>query len=154
MIDPDGNVYLFSDLYYGVRDPWESRTKTYAGEAIASNQNVNKGIFNGDFSTTVTVWNTNPSYTNDYNFGTTTYEVLSVNGNTGFTIDDFKTGAELTVKKAGYDLATDKTGMTMNITFTANTKLTTFNGKYVELSSSIQNISENLLGIVNYFSAN
>jgi len=154
MIDPDGNVYLFSDLYYGKQDYWEDRTKTYAGEAIASNQNVNKGIFNGDFSTTVTVWDTNPSYTNDYDFGSTTYEVLSVNGNANFTATDFKTGATLTVKKAGYDLATDTTGMTMNITFDANTRLTTFNGKYVELSSSIQNISENLLGIVNYFAAN
>ena len=152
LMDKNGNVYARTDLHSGASSAWSSAfTQTYKGEALASNQNVNKGIFNSDLSTTVTVYGTTASA---YDFGSTTYEVLSVNGSESFSETDFVSGATLTVKLAGYDLAEDKTGMTKTVTFDANTKLTTYMGKYVALADSIKSISDNIMGIVNYFDAN
>ncbi len=149
--DAEGNVYANSN--FGITTSnWQSKLiETYKGEPMASNQNCNKGLFNADYSTTVTVYTYDASGNNLT--GVNSYEVLTVNESTGFSADDFVNGAELTVKLAGFDLAENKTGLTKTLTFNNNTKLTTYKGKYIALTDSIKTISDSIIGIVNYLDA-
>lgn len=151
LMDKDGNVYAASDL--GItQSNWKSTlTQTYKGEALASNQNVNKGIFNSNFSSVVTVYSYNADGTlntssDPYTFGSKAFEVedpasailadgtvlTSKDGLTGFTIGT-QTNAD-----GSY----------------TETVLTVYKGMYLPLSDSIKNVSDHLMGIVNYFDAN
>lgn len=115
----------------------------YKGEPMMSNQNVNKGIYNNNFNSTVTVY---------------TYD------GRGKLIDfmgyDVKTpdspypndGAVL---KAAQGSKTFTIGTVKNNDgTTTKTVLTVYEGKYIALADSISFISDHLMGLVRYFDEN
>jgi hypothetical protein len=141
-MDRDGNVYTASDL--GItQSNWQSiLTQTYKGEALASNQNVNKGIFNSDFSSVVTVY----SYDADGNLiGSMGYEVETPEG------ENLADGTIVTALKDGrtFTLGT----VTGNDGSRTETVLTVYEGKYLALSGAIKSISDHIMGLVEYFDA-
>jgi hypothetical protein len=119
-----------------------SYSTTYSGEGLASNQNVNKGIYNSNFSSVVMV------YTYDASgklLGSKGYEVqkpASENPASG-TVLTSKDGS--TTFKIGS--AKDASGNTIK------TVLTVYEGKYLALAQSFKNISDHIIGIVQYFDA-
>ncbi|MBO4979758.1 MAG: DNRLRE domain-containing protein [Clostridia bacterium] len=135
-MDEHGNILPAKDIggiYY----------TTYWGDAMASNQNINKGVYNNNFNSTVTV------YTYDRNGKLTdskSYEVLTPESEhpaDGTTLTARKDGRTFTVgtvvgEDGGY----------------TETVLTVYKGKYLALSGAIQSISDHMMGIVNYFDAN
>ncbi len=112
----------------------------YRAEAIASNQNVNKGLYNNDFSSTVTV------YSYDKNgklLDSASYKVKDpssadlVAGDTVVLLD----GSErLTIGRK------EQADGSYTVT-----ELTVFEGQYIALADAIRGISDNLMGLVAYF---
>ncbi len=151
LMDKAGTVYTLSDLGCG-QYTWNSvLTQTYKGEALASNQNVNKGIYNSNFSSTVTVYSYKADGTLDttadpYSMGSQAFEVVdpaSENVEDGTVLTSLDGTKTFTLGK--------KTNADGSYTVTV---LTTYKGKYLALSQAIQNISDNIMGIVRYFDAN
>ena len=107
---------------------------------MMSNQNVNKGIFNSNFSSTVTVYTYDSTGKLIYFMG---YEVekpasaypedgtvlKALNGDETYTIGSVKNKDGTTVK----------------------TVLTVYEGRYIALSDSIRSVSDHIMGIVKYF---
>jgi hypothetical protein len=117
-------------------------TTIYRGEALASNQNVNKGIFNSNFSTTVTL------YTYDSNGKLISSEAHEVQKH----YDDVALEGDLLISKDGKTAYIIGTKTNADGTYT-ETVMTTYEGKYVELASAIRSISDHLMGRVAYFDA-
>jgi hypothetical protein len=135
LMDADGNIYTTGEL-----GKWDADfTKTYTGEGLASNQNVNKGIYNSNFSSTVVV------YTYDKNGKLITSEPCEVK-------DPASESATKLTSKDGKTTFT--VGTVSNAGGSTKTVLTTYKGKYVALANAIKNVSDNLIGLVNYFDAN
>ena len=115
----------------------------YKGESLASNQNVNKGIFNNNFSSVVMV------YTYDRNgklLGSKGYEVQKPES------ENIPDG---TVLKAADGNATFTIGSKTESDGTVTvTKLTVYEGKYLDLAKSFKGISDHIIGLVKYFDAN
>ncbi len=132
--DAEGNVYPVSSV--GFYDT------IYSGDGMASNQNVNKGVYNSTFSSTVTV----------YTYDASGKLIASM----GYDVEtpESETPAEGTVLK---DLREDKTYTIGKVTNAdggyTETILTVYEGKYIALANSIQQISSRVIGIVNYFDA-
>ena len=112
----------------------------YKGEALASNQNVNKGLYNNDFSSTVVI------YEYDQNgklISSSAYEVEHPESR------DLPAGTVLT--------ASNGSGATFTIgrVDTANgyteTILTAYKGQYVAFAKAIKNVSNHLIGLIKYF---
>ncbi len=151
-IDAAGNIYKTKDLCNG-NDPsqWRNYIKEsdYKGEPMASNQNINKGIYNNDYSSTVTVYtyNSNGKLASgkDASFGSMSYEVT--NATTEKPIDgtvlNGANGKQYTIGRVNNS----------DGTYTI-TELTTYEGKYLALADSIKNISDNIMAIITYFDAN
>ncbi len=132
--DKDGNVYTTARV--GFYDT------IYSGDGMASNQNVNKGVYNSTFSSTVTV----------YTYDASGKLIASM----GYDVQDPETEtlAAGTVLK---DLREDKT-YTIGRVENADggyteTVLTVFEGKYIALANSIKQISSRVMGLVGYFDA-
>ena len=118
-------------------------TEIYKGEPLASNHNVNKGIYNSDFSSNLVV------YTYDKDGALIDYKgyevqtpssahpqdgevILSEDGTKSFAIGTV-TNADGTVTK---------------------TVLTAYEGLYVALADSHKLVTDHLMGLVRYFDAN
>ncbi len=151
LADGDGNIYTSTDL--GItQSNWKSvLTQTYKGEALASNQNVNKGIFNSDFASVVTVYSYNADGTlntaaEPYSFGSKSYEVVDPEG------AELADGTVLTAKDGSGTFTLGKQ-TNANGSYTV-TVLTAYKGQYLALSKAIKNISDNIIGITRYFDAN
>lgn len=116
--------------------------RIYSGDGIASNQNVNKGIFNSTLRSVVTV------YTYDKNgklLSSKGYEVDSPESETppdGTVLRTLEDGTPLTLGRAetadGY----------------TETVLTVYEGKYLAFAGAIRSISDHIIGIVRYFDEN
>jgi hypothetical protein len=114
----------------------------YSGEGMASNQNVNKGIYNSDFSSVVMI------YTYDKNGKIIAFEGHEVQTPASETPAD---GTVLTAANgdATYIIGTGKDASGN----TTKTVLTVYEGKYLALASSFENLSDHIIGIVKYFDA-
>lgn len=149
LIDASGNVYPLGNLYSGSTNNWRSSfTQTYAGEGIASNQNVNKGIFNGNLSSVVTVYTYNADGTLNLtggadHMGSSSYQVVDPDSENATTL----------TSKDGTKTFTVGTVTNGDGSYTV-TKLTVYKGKYLALSDSIKKISDNIIGLVNYLDEN
>ncbi len=134
-IDPEGNVYGPNEL--GItQSNWKTKlTPSYSGEPMASNQNCNKGIFNTNFSSVVTVY----TYENGKRVAYESYEINDQNLATAYPAS----GTKLTSKDG------TKT-FTIGETATTKTVLTVYKGKYIALADSIETISDHIMGIVKY----
>lgn len=112
----------------------------YSGDGIASNQNVNKGLYNSTLHSVVTV------YTYDKNgklLGAKGYEVEKPASETpadGTTLCSLDGEHTLVIGKA----STADGGYT-------ETLLTVYEGKYIAFANSIKSISDHIIGIVQYF---
>ncbi len=114
----------------------------YSGHALHSNQNVNKGLYNGNFSSVVTVY---------------TYD------NSGKLIDSMGYEVEHPEQRHPEDgtvlVASNGSGnsYTVGTAHTADgyteTVLTVYKGQYVAFGDAIKNISDHLIGLVTYFDA-
>ncbi len=134
--DVNGNIYANADLGVTATNWKTALTQTYVGEPMASNQNCNKGIYNANYSTTVAVYTYDASGNN----------LIGVNS---YEVDD----SALTEIPTNGTTLTGKDGtktFTLGTSGTTKTVLTTYKGKYLALSDSIQKISNNIMGIVNY----
>ncbi len=111
----------------------------WSGDGIASNQNVNKGIFNSTLRSVATV------YTYDKNgtlLALKSYEVETPSSESpasGTILHTLKDGTPLTLGRA--DTADGYT----------ETLLTVYEGKYLAFAKSIKSISDHIIGIVRYF---
>ncbi len=112
----------------------------YKGEPMMSNHNVNKGIFNSDFSSTVTVY---------------TYDAK---GNLidfmGYEVEDPASAypKDGTVLKALDGSRTFTLGTVKNKDgTTVKTMLTVYEGRYIALSDAITFVSDHIIGLVKYF---
>ena len=114
----------------------------YHGEPMASNQNVNKGIYNSDFSSVVV------EYTYDKNgkfLGSKGYEVVT---------PETETPAVGTVLRSADGTKTFTIGsVTAEDGTVTKTELTVYEGKYLALAASYKSISDHIMGLVNYFDA-
>jgi hypothetical protein len=115
----------------------------YKGEPHASNQNVNKGIYNCDFSSVVTVYQYDKNGKLIDSMG---YEVETPSS------EHPKDGEVLRALDGGesYTIGT----VTGSDGVTTKTILTAYEGKYVAFSDAIRNISDHVMGLVKYFDAN
>jgi hypothetical protein len=166
LMTEDGHVYWLDFFYDGPVTNWDTATygtgadapliftKTYSGEALASNQNISKGYYNNNFSSVVTVYSYKADGTLDrfpagddlYTFGSRSYEVkhpesayladgtvlTSTDGETTFTLGT-KTNAD-----GSYTV----------------TKLTVYKGRYITLTDTVKKMSDNLVGLIKYLDNN
>ncbi len=114
----------------------------YRGEALASNQNVNKGIYNSDLSTTVTVY----TYDKDGKLiDSNAFEVRKHYAEEALEGDLLIS----TDGKAAYIIGReDKPDGSYT-----ETVMTTYEGQYVQLASAIKSISDHIMGLIHYFDA-
>ena len=133
----DENGKIFTAAQVGAYDT------VYKGEPMMSNHNVNKGIFNSDFSSVVTV------YTYDVTgklIDFMSYEVEdpeSAYPSNGTVLKGTKDGRSFTL---GTVQNKDGTRVT--------TMLTVYEGRYIALSDSISFVSDYIMGLVRYFDEN
>lgn len=134
-MDKEGNIYSKDQVgKFDTIDP---------GNAMMSNHNCNKGVFNRNYTSTVAVY----SYdANGKLLGSKSYWVQH---------PDSDTPADGTVLTSLDGAESFKIGKAVNAdgTYTV-TALTTYEGTYVALAKSMRNISDNLMGLINYFDAN
>ena len=113
--------------------------EAYKGEPMMSNQNVNKGIFNSDFSSVVTVYTYDSAgnLTNMMSYevqdptSEKDTELQSLDGTKTYIIGEKTTNGQ-----------------------TIKTVLTVYKGRYIALSNSIRSVSDHLMGLVHYFDEN
>ncbi len=132
-IDKEGNIYEAAE----VGDDFVTIDK---GDAMMSNHNCNKGIFNRNYSSTVAVY----SYDKDGKLlGSKSYWVITPDSDTpaNGTILIAADGSQ--VFKIGKEVASDGS-------YTV-TELITYEGTYIALANAMRNISDNLMGLVRYF---
>ena len=148
-MDDDGKIWEVADLPGVWKDDF---TEQYDGEAIASNQNVNKGIYNSDFTSVVTVYSYNADGTLDvtsdpYSFGSYSYKVQDP------ASENVKDGDVLT-SLDGTKTFTIGTVIDEEDGSYTKTVLTAYEGKYIALANSFKELSDNLIGVINYLDAN
>ncbi len=115
--------------------------ETYHGEAMASNQNVNKGLYNVNFSSVVTVY----EYDKDGKLiSSMGYEVEKPESETP------EEGTRLMGKNGEVYTVGTEVGADGG---TTETVLTVYEGKYVAFAQAIRNISDHLIGLITYFDA-
>ena len=114
----------------------------YKGADIHSNQNINKGIYNGDFSSTVAV------YTYDKSGKLLKSEAYELADHPSSRTP--KSGTILTGKNGKtYKIGTVKKsdgGRT-------ETVLTVYKGQYIAFADAIKNVSDHVIGLIKYFDA-
>jgi hypothetical protein len=116
-------------------------TTVYKGEGLASNQNVNKGLYNSNYSSVVTVY----EYDKDGKLiDSMGYEVEhpETRDLAEGTVLAGKNGKNYTLGK----VTNADGGYTETI-------LTVYRGQYVALADAIRNISDHLIGLVQYLDA-
>ncbi len=113
----------------------------YKGADMHSNQNVNKGLYNGDFSSTVVVY----EYDGAGNLiGSKGYEVEHPESRKP------EEGTVLTGKNGGsYKVGT----VTRADGSYTETVLTAYKGQYVAFADAIRKVSDHLIGLITYFDA-
>ena len=137
-------AHTFMDLDTGkilTADEVGDYSVVYKGADMHSNQNVNKGLYNGDFSSTVVLY----EYDGEGN----------LMGSCGYEVEhpESRTPAEGTV-------LVGKNGEVYTIGRVANadggyteTVLTAYRGQYVAFADAIKKVSDHLIGLVAYFDA-
>ncbi len=133
-IDKEGNIYTAKEVNF-----FET---VEGGDAMASNHNCNKGIFNRNFTSTVAVY----SYDKDG----------KLQGSKSYWVEHPESAipADGTVLRALDGSQTFTVGKATNADGSyTETRLTTFEGTYVALARAMRNISDNLIGLVTYFDA-
>ncbi len=129
--DGKGKIFLASEL--------GELEEIYHGESMASNQNVNKGIYNSNLCSTVTVY----THKDGVPIDSMGYEVET---------PESADPAEGTVLKALTGGKTFTVGKAQNADGTVtHTVLTTYEGRYVALSDAIKSVSDHAMGIIEYF---
>jgi len=130
--DKEGKVYA--------ADAVGKVDRIYNGDGIASNQNVNKGVFNSTFDSVVTVY----TYDEDG-------KLLS---SQSYIVADPKSEnvADGTIL-GGVEGGTFFIGKSETGTGYTETVLTVYRGTYVAFANSIKMISDHVIGLVNYFDA-
>ncbi|MBO4979172.1 MAG: DNRLRE domain-containing protein [Clostridia bacterium] len=118
-------------------------TTVYRGEALASNQNVNKGLYNSDLSTTAT------EYTYDKSGKLLRSEAFEVRKH----YDEEAMEGDLLISSDGKTAYIIGRRENDDGTYT-ETVMTTYEGRYVELTAAIRSIGDHLMGLVEYFDAN
>ncbi len=114
----------------------------YSGHAIHSNQNVNKGLYNGNFSSVVTVY----EYDKDGKLlNSMGYEVEHPEQRHP------EDGTVLVASNGSGNSYTVGTAHTAD--GYTETILTVYKGQYVAFGDAIKNISDHLIGLVTYFDA-
>ena len=129
--DGKGKVFLASEL--------GELEEIYHGEPMASNQNVNKGIYNSDLSSTVTVY---------------TYKDGELIDSMGYEVETPESAypSEGTVLKAAAGRKTFTVGKIQNADGTVtHTVLTAYEGRYIAFSDAIKSVSDHVMGIIEYF---
>ena len=114
-------------------------TMVYKGEALASNQNVNKGLYNSNFSSVVTVYEYDANGKLIASMG---YEVEHPESN------EPEEGSVLTGKN-GQSYTIGRVDTADGYT---ETVLTAYKGQYVAFAKAIRGISDHIIGLLNYFS--
>jgi hypothetical protein len=114
-------------------------TTVYKGEALASNQNVNKGLYNSNFSSVVTVYEYDANGKLIASMG---YEVEHPESN------EPEEGSVLTGKN-GQSYTIGRVDTADGYT---ETVLTAYKGQYVAFAKAIRGISDHIIGLLNYFS--
>lgn len=132
-MDENGNVIMAADA--------GDVTEIYKGEPIASNQAVNKGFFNSNFNSTVTVYTYNAR---GELVDSKAYDVQK---------PDSERPANGTVVKALKGDQTFTIGVVNQNGVITETVLTVYEGKYLALTDSVKAISDHLMGIVRFFDA-
>ena len=134
-MDKDGNLYTVADagLVELNIDP---------GDKIASNHNCNKGIFNRNYKSVVTV------YTYDANGQMIDLKSTWVKDPASYDLAD---GTKLTALYGGDSFVVGRKDNSDG-TYTV-TKLTVYKGVYFDLARSMRNISDHVIGLVKYFDA-
>ncbi len=117
-------------------------TAVYNGAGLHSNQNINKGLYNGNFSSVVTVYEYNKYGTLLSSKG---YEL--VNHPESRSLEE---GTALEGKNGNFYTIGTVTNDDGSYT---ETVLTAYKGQYVALSNAIRNVSDHLIGLVTYFDA-
>ncbi len=172
LMTEDGSVYWLDFFYDGDPKNWANATtadgqkifeKTYSGEALASNQNVNKGFYNNNFSSTVTVYTYNADGTlriflyEDEETTTMDLEEMLTFGSVSYEVADPESAyvADGTVLTSKDGTKTFTLGKKTNDdgTYTV-TKLTTYKGRYIALTDSIKTVNDNLVGLIGYLDNN
>ena len=132
--DKDGTLYPASQV--GKVD------RIYNGDGIASNQNVNKGVFNSNFNSVVSVYEYDK---NGKLLKSMSYEVKDPES------ANVADGTNLRALKGGESYMTGRVenadgGYT-------ETVLTVYKGTYVAFADAIKSISSHIIGLVNYLDA-
>ncbi len=117
-------------------------TTVYKGEGLASNQNVNKGLYNGNFSSTVVIY----EYDNSG-------KLIS---SKGYDVEDPDSRepeeGTVVVAKDGSGSFTIGKAVNADGSYT-ETVLTAYKGQYVAFANAIKNISDHMMGLITYFDA-
>ncbi len=160
----DGTVKWLSELYSGDPLRWKDViTQTYTGEALASNQNVNKGFYNNNFSSVVTVYTYNADgtlrtflYEDEENTTMDVAELLTF-GSKSYEVNHPESAnlADGTVLTSTDGLTTFTVGKEVNAdgSYTI-TELTVYKGRYIALTDSIKTLNDNLVGLIGYLDNN
>lgn len=131
-MDGDGKTYYASNV--------GEYEKIYSGDGIASNQNVNKGLYNSTFHSVVSV------YTYDKNG-----KLLS---SMSYEVEDPESAApkenEILFGLNGSAFFIGKKESANGYT---ETVLTVYKGQYLPLANSIKTMNDHIIGLVNYFDA-
>ncbi len=131
-MDEEGNILPVAEV--------GDYVTVYTGEKIASNQNINKGFFNSDFSSVVTVYEYGKDGTLIRSMG---YEIEKPES------EDVADGTQLVGKDGTVYITGTVKGADGGYT---ETVLTVYEGKYLALARSIRKMSDHLIGLIEYFS--
>jgi len=132
--DKDGTLYPATQI--GKVD------RIYNGDGIASNQNVNKGVFNSTFNSTVTVYTYDKDGKLLKSMGYEVEDPESASVAEGTTLKALDGGAKYTVGRVD----------NADGSYT-ETVLTVYKGTYVAFANAIKSISSHVIGLINYLDA-
>ena len=131
-IDKEGKVYSAATI--GLAD------RMYNGDGVASNQNVNKGIFNSTFDSVATVY----TYDKDG-------KLLA---SMSYAVEDPATATPADGEMLlGLDGGVYIIGRVAKADGYTETVLTVYKGTYLPFANALKTISDHVIGLVNYFDA-
>ena len=138
----DAKANTFMDQYGNILTAEEvgEYDIVYKGEVMMSNQNVNKGVFNSDFSSVVTVY-----------FYDASGKLIDF---MGYEVEKPESAypKDGTVLKSASGSGTYTIGTVKNANgTTTETILTVYEGRYIALTDSMRLVSDHIMGLVRYF---
>jgi hypothetical protein len=130
----DGVIYTAAEV--GFYDT------VYQGNLINSNQNSNKGLYNNDFSSSVTIYNY------DATGKLVSYKGYEIEHPESEELED-----GTVVKASESDLLFEIGTVTNPDGSYTKTVLTVYKGRYVAFAKAIRSLSTYMIGLINYFDA-